>query len=795
MNYNELNIFEIENLDKLNTVYNLYSIIGLKESSEEFDVNKQKLAEILSRKTSSPCILIKNEEELFIAQPDNYEGLDGKIVNLFRNKVELQLFKSNVPLDYNSHDKNSKQLCIRFLQFDLNRQISKNQALWRPSAGKPFYQKSPKKIKLDQKGKIDLYNGFSFRIVKTPTGKLGISIDITTKYISKSYLPFNIEETKFKRMQLEGRKCIYEFGQEWFEITISGYISSRTVSTHEFQQPDDGWITVYDYLHNKTQKPLPISLVNLPKDCSVITYITSIGDERVAPSGLCKLSFSTDDPEVSKLHKNSIKKPLSRRTNIELIAKRYFRNLYFNNSKIVLSKNSIRQEINCFSHPDLIFGGGGYLSINSSISSIVTSYQNLGKNKMKMLYDQNYGYWDQGELIRQYIVIPKSVDNSYGKSFVSDIIYATNKLYPKGNYKPKILVYNDLNYSVKRNPYKLANVIIKVIEGNQKGYLVIMIPEFNKNPRTGDKLANILFKETRKLDFRSSIIHTTVSGKGYYLDRKDQVWKKSNNEKIRGQIIGYLKNVALNKILLLNKKWPFVLGSKLSSDLTIGIDVKNHTSGFTLIYKDGSNLRFEYNVSKQNEQLSSFQLEKVIYNILKGELELNSQLNIDNITIHRDGKLFQQEKLGIENAIKKLKKENLLSSTQISFMEILKTSFINLRLFYIMYSDAEQKEYVKNPTIGSYLITDNDAFLWTTGYPYKLLGSSKPLHIIFHETNLSKVELLEDLFYLSCLTWMKPDACQRIPMTIKMTDINLLKIAGEYDEHQIEQTNKGEIII
>src|SRR6516162_997920 len=41
---------------------------------------------------------------------------------------------------------------------------------------------------------------------------------------------------------------------------------------------------------------------------------------------------------------------------------------------------------------------------------------------------------------------------------------------------------------------------------------------------------------------------------------------------------GYLQNVALNKILLTNNFWPFVLATPLHADLTIGIDVKNQTA-------------------------------------------------------------------------------------------------------------------------------------------------------------------------------------------------------------------------
>ena len=42
-------------------------------------------------------------------------------------------------------------------------------------------------------------------------------------------------------------------------------------------------------------------------------------------------------------------------------------------------------------------------------------------------------------------------------------------------------------------------------------------------------------------------------------------------------------------------------------------------------------------------------------------------------------------------------------------------------------------------------------------------------------------KVLQDVFYLACLTWTKIDDCLRLPISIKMGDIRLREIAGEYD--------------
>ncbi len=39
--------------------------------------------------------------------------------------------------------------------------------------------------------------------------------------------------------------------------------------------------------------------------------------------------------------------------------------------------------------------------------------------------------------------------------------------------------------------------------------------------------------------------------------------------------------------VLLNCRWPFVLAEPLHADLTIGIDIKNNTAGFSFVFKAG----------------------------------------------------------------------------------------------------------------------------------------------------------------------------------------------------------------
>jgi hypothetical protein len=216
--------------------------------------------------------------------------------------------------------------------------------------------------------------------------------------------------------------------------------------------------------------------------------------------------------------------------------------------------------------------------------------------------------------------------------------------------------------------------------------------------------------------------------------------------------------------------------------LIIGIDVKNNTAGFTVINKNGSEISFHHSESEQREQLSKSHIQSKIVEIITEEQNLTPK-EIKKIVVHRQGTLFPQEKDGIIDALKELSNEDLISKDyRCTFVEIRETSRVPLRLFKITQMSNAQKELVFNPTIGTYVhdIFEDEAFICNTGPPYNHKGTTMPLHVI-KQGSLSMKAVLEDIFYLSNLTWTKIDSCSRQPLSIKITDIRLREFAGEYD--------------
>jgi hypothetical protein len=65
-------------------------------------------------------------------------------------------------------------------------------------------------------------------------------------------------------------------------------------------------------------------------------------------------------------------------------------------------------------------------------------------------------------------------------------------------------------------------------------------------------------------------------------------------------------------------------------------------------------------------------------------------------------------------------------------------------------------------------------------------GQSQPLHIRLVEGVFTIQQCLEDVFYLSCLTWTRPEDSSRYPVTIKLNDRFLSEEATDYDEDALD---------
>ena len=354
------------------------------------------------------------------------------------------------------------------------------------------------------------------------------------------------------------------------------------------------------------------------------------------------------------------------------------------------------------------------------------------------------------------------------------------------DFRPKIITYKD---NVPKTFAKQALAIReKIREAGINGCsAVVMIHDINdKKKREEDQLANYVIRHLREQDIQGAVIHTSTILECYeeYTDYNGDLTYQIRSRK-RGKMLGYLDGVALNKILIVNRIYPFVLAEPLNADLVIGIDVKNKTASYTFIDKYARNTAPFFHNSNQKERLSKVQVDNMFYSKIK---DISSRLDykIQRIVIHRDGRLYYQEKDGITEAINELAKNGYISpNPEVTFIEIPKSTAASYRLLNIGMKNGRERIY--NPTIGTYeILNEREGLICNTGYPFRHKGTTKPLFIKKNSGKMPMKDVLQDIFYLANLAYTKPDDCSRVPLSIKMNDIILNIVASEYDEDKLQ---------
>jgi len=773
----ETNIFPIENLIELSSAYRLYRIRGLAKDHPQYFQNRQVIARKLSYALKSPVTVIEISGQPHLVLRDDAPEPDSPFP-LVRSTIYFDRVPGIHQLDFAVRSPANDAICLRFLQFTIQAPLSADNRLWQPGSGRPFFPKTP----AEEIGGLARYLGFSVRAVVIPGGGLGLCVDLSNKIVSSTSLPFHIGASDFRKWR--GQHCVYHYGHKWYEIQLR---ELADLTATEYLVPRNGdRLPLLEYIAAESRKPLPTELATLPHDSSVILYPTNTDELRGAPSGLCYQIFGTDEQRARAFHASTTIPPAERRRMIREFVSQYLQSLRFGNVSLQVSGRPVEVPQRMFSIPDYQFGNSHVVTVRGTKGAQQVSLDQVGRTRAALLRDKRVGFYITDRLERQYLVLPQTVADSYGPQFQQDLKATVGELYPHGGYDPILVTYND---RIPRTFVDQGRAIWSAVQQQctKHGYALVMIHQTNDRLlRQHDQLAAMVVRELRKLDVCASVNHSAVGQECYELisnQRGDPFYRVREAKK--GKFLGYLRNVALNKVLLTNERWPFVLASPLHAYLTIGIDVKQHTAGFTVVGRHGSLIRTICRESKQKEQLHPDQVKKYLVEMVREEAR-ESQSPIDSIVIHRDGRIWENERVGIANALEVLGSEALISpSARHAILEIPKTSQARVRLFDVTDS-GNGRSWVENPQVGCFLLDQDDAHLCATGRAFPRRGTVRPLHVRFIEGKIPFEDCLEDLYCLTTLTWTRPEDCTRYPITIKLTDQRLGEDASEYDMDAIE---------
>jgi len=771
----------------LSSAYRLYRIRGLNRDGaddrnrNDFYQNCQYIIRRLSYRLQSPVTIIEREDAPFLVIPADVPLMPLSLPLVRDREARFDPLSETFNLDYTKRTPENDKICLRFLEFLIQAPLYGHHDLWQPKSGAAFFPKHAE----DPVSDIHHYRGFSVRPVIAPNGGIALRVHIANKYISRWALPVHILRDEFGR--LRKKHFIYHYGHQSYEVRADA-LSDLNATEYPVKAKDGRRMSLLEFAAEQSQKPIPPELSKVEHDCAVLVYYNNRSEERAAISSLCYRVFGPHDFETKKLHRHSIQPAWGRRGMAVDFVKRYLSLLKFGATRLDVESEPVAVPTRMFTVPDLRFGNSQILSVRGTEGAIQVSLEQLGAKRLSLLKDARAGFYDARPLGRQYFVVPLSVMQSWGDSFLKGLGGEVDGfLRQEDSYAPVIVPYND---RVPKTFLEQGRSILKAVEEkcDKPGHALVMIHHLPaRRNHEEDQLAAMVVRELReRRDLIVGVVHTETGLDCYTLGKaKTGEPLYVPHPKRRGRLAGYLQLVALNKVLLLNERWPFVLATPLHADLTIGIDVKNHTAGMVLVDRHCQNIRPLLRTSKQKEKLRDDQIESYLLELIRAEAKTCRTESLRVIVVQRDGRIWPLEVTGIHRAFARLKQEGTLpSDAALTILEIPKSSPSPFRLFDICQTEMGLR--VENPQIGQYEIRGDEAYICTTGRAFPHGGTVLPLHARKIEGPLPIEHCLEDIFFLSALAWTKPDDCARDPITAKLNDRYLGDEAAPYDTESLE---------
>lgn len=782
MNKLETNIYRIENLSMLTTQYRLHRVRGLTPDQEDYHRNLGILTTKLSRELLSPVVFLERDGVPFVVIRDGDKEPSSPQM-LVRRTVYLDKQPDTLELNFGKLDDVTRPIALRFLQFAAQGALRRQSGLWQPSISGACFNKQSESV---QRG-IGLYCGYIVRATSFPDGGIGLCVDARHKYVSVDPLPARLNRQDFQRVKMG--HVIYHFGHSWFEVRLAEW---SELSTQEHLITENGRdLNLLEYIQEKTGAPLPPELVRLPKDCSVVHYYNSSKEIRAAPSALCYPVFDTSDGRVRRAHGRTIMSPVARRDGIMRFVELRLRKLSLGSTAIHLAQKPTDTSRKQFTVPDLKFGANAILSVRGTAGAQQIPLNELGRARLGMLTNRSVGFYVTSPMQRQFFFMPETIHRSWGTLFLKDLASKVDRLYPQASgYSSEVIVYDDRR---GRTFVEQGTALIKAARDHQAkdGFAVVMIHEpTDRQFRKSDQLAAYVLRALRReCDITAAVIHTATGTECYEQPIKAAapLDYRLRGDK-RGRFDGYLRNVALNKVLLTNEKWPFVLAEKMNADLTIGVDVKSHFAGFIAVGRGGDYISATKGMEcRQPEQIGEAEFRKLMIATIQEYVRSTGNL-ARTVVIHRDGRVFETEIKGAKSAFATLRDEGLLApNATLDCVEIGKSSFTSLRLFDVSNYNANGHPQIRNPEVGDYFIASADeGYVCATGRAFPRDGTVSPLHVKKVYGSLTLEQILKDIYWLTTLTWTRPEDCTRYPITIKLNDRRLFEDAGEFDQSEIE---------
>ncbi len=771
-----VSLYEIENLVELQAKYRLVEIDGAfgceRDDEDLVEKNLNLLLKQVMLRERTPAALVSRDGRKLLVVPAETEFGDLQYA-LTPHVVSLRPLSNTYDLQLASLSSESERIGLAFLGFHLRSPLMKNSNLWRAGAFS-YFAKRPVNWK-DEARDADVYGGFSFRLVRH-AGKIYLALRLSYRYVDNAWLVDRYSPSELPIVRM--RHFLYHFGDRWYPVQLMG-ATGGSIRITTFQPEPGGAITnVFDYTLAKAGPTPPNWVRTLDGDSPAIMYRYPGGDKRwYGAAALCKLMLPNNDPGVRAMHRLSILPPDRRFELMADIVGRHFSRATFGGTPIRIRDRSLRTEAKVFSVPALQFGGGQVLRVQDRHQGDGVALSEFGHARMSFLLDPAVGLAVASGFGAQHLLLPQSLPRSIATDF-QDRVEKTVRQMAQTPFTFQPLLFPDKD---KRTLGQQVEAITGTLDraGIDQGHALLVLPE---NAKSGlhDYVKRAL------LDRQQMQCATAEKLKSFYhlVPRNGRTDYEVRPDREQ-HYTSYVRYTALG-FLIVNRQWPWVLEQGTNYDIYIGIDVLHNTAAFTFFYEGGRRCFVRTRQSKQKERLLRAQIKSVVYECLKEDLA-DCPRPPRSVIIHRDGRTFDCEWRGFQDAVQQLVREGILpTDVLIGVVEIHKHSASGLRLA------AEGKDGPCNPKIGSWFaIDESEGIVCTTGYPFRFQGSVNPLSVRIARGKLDLSDVLEDVFAMSQLCWMVPNRCIRLPIDVKLCDEVLRSVAGNAEDEEIYEDEEG----
>ncbi|MDO3641501.1 hypothetical protein [Mucilaginibacter sp. L3T2-6] len=794
MRRHTLNLFKIRNLAELNFSYKLVSfeLPAIADKEDLFNKQLKQIALAVSSLSEGPSAVIKRDGRFYVAIPADKTMLDAK-VDVTAFSVNVTLLPEVYLINGAAIPEDQKDVVYKFLEFEIKRQLLMNFPLWRLN-NSHFYNKTPVEGREDSN--IQIFEGFKWKLKHHRDGNIYIVLDISTKYVDRHTLSYYINSQNVQQLtrQFKKRRAVYSNGENWYMAEIVGF--GPAIADHEVTL-DNQTYSVYDYIMQKVRSR--VNLKQFVKKNDLTLFYQYPGRKMEPHSGatsLARMLYNTKDKDVKSLHRQSIKIPSERFEKITDLVRKYFSNLTFQGKDLRVAMYAATQQVASFPMPSFKFNGNKILDVNENPETKESALRNLGRNRKKMIMDN--GILNQKGFDPQYLIVPDYLEKNLVQGFQTNLEFMIKKLAPNfGQFK--IITYK-VNDSLSAT-YQIDS-IAEELHRNQakKGFALFVLPDtsFNQRKKASD------FHDILKTKFYPDLKIQCASA--YKMSSFFRAYPKKDAlpaemeyrvpEGDRQKFSNYLLNLVL-EYFIVNRKWPYALGTNLNYDIYVGIDVKDRFAGFTFFIRNGEHLYFKsYQVPKKMksiraEKIKEDQLNKILYENLKLMIP-NFAQNPNGIVIVRDGQSSDEGK-ALAQVIKQLKAEQIINE-EIPYAVVDMHKQIATPVRMGLLTDGFHK--IENPVAGTYWMSDdNEGYLFNTGSPFENPGTVKPLNLIFKEGTLDFTKIMEDMFRQTMLAFSAPDRNNSLPICIKLIDVLLEPLSDVHESQDEEEEDEFEDIL